>query len=1306
MYDFFKIIRKDTKNGIEIYPKFIVKKSKDLMVKGGDFYAVWLEKENKWSTDEDDLIKIIDDYILDYIRNDEYLKTLSNKILSPKFMWDSESQMIDKWHKYCQCQLRDNYHMLDKKLIFLNDEVKREDYSSKQLNYRLEENETPSYNKLISTLYSEEEKHKIEWCIGSIVAGETQNVQKFVVLYGSAGTGKSTILNIIQKLFDGYYSIFDAKSLGNSSNVFALEAFKNNPLVAIQHDGDLSRIEDNTRLNSLVSHEKMTINEKYKSTYTNSFNCFLFMGTNKPVKITDAKSGLIRRLIDVSPTGDKINFSEYHDLMERINFELGGIAWHCREVYLKDPEYYNNYIPTKMLDASNDFYNFVMDHYHIFKNDNGTSLTAAWALYKEYCEESIIPYKMTKRVFKEELKNYFKIYHERYKMNDGNRIRSYYEIFLDDKFAVKNKKKTVQKNNFLDELKKQDSIFDKIGAKYLAQYTTKYENPKSKWKDVKTKLKDLDTSILHFVKLPENHIVIDFDIKNKNGEKDILLNVKAASKFPETYCEVSKGGNGLHLHYFYNGDVDKLSRVYDKDIEVKVFKGNSSLRRKLTLCNNKKIATINSGLPLKEERRLDVVDKKTIQNEKHLIIMIKKCLAKEIFDNTTPNVYFIKKLLDEAYASDIVYDVAFLKEEIIAFAAQSTNQSDTCLKLIKDMHFSSKNENDYKESSGELAFFDIEIYPNLFLLCYNVNDGDQVIKMFNPSSTEVENFIKKYKIIGFNNRKYDNHLLYARLMGSSIEDLFNISSRIISSRNKSGDKKYLFREAYNISYTDVYDYSSKKQSLKKWEIELDIPHQELDFPWDQPIDKKNWETVAKYCENDVLATKAVFNATQPDFLARKILADLADSNVNTPTNTLTTKIIFGNDKKPELSYCDLKTGEIEYLNQKYKKSYVINEFPDYNFTMLDDNKWHNMYKDEDVSFGGYVYTEPNIYYNVALLDIASMHPHSAINMDYFGKYTKLFEDLVKVRILIKHGKLNEAKKLFNGKLNKFLENEELAKQIPYALKIAINSVYGLTSAKFDNAFHDDRNKNNIVALRGALFMITLREEVQKQGFTVAHIKTDSIKIPDATPSIINFCMEFAKKYGYTFEHEATYDRMCLVNKAVYIAKYKSDIECKKYYGYIPEKNQKYSKQWTATGTQFQVPYVFKTLFSKEDLDFKDMCVTQQVTTSIYLDYNENLKEDEHDYKFIGKIGSFCPIKAGCGGGLLKRISKDKTKYDYLSGAKGYRWNEASFIKMSGMYDDVDNTYFIKLIDDAIKAIEKYGDFKEFVEHEEEPFLFS
>ena len=235
-----------------------------------------------------------------------------------------------------------------------------------------------------------------------------------MVLYGAAGTGKSTVLNIIQQLFEGYYSVFDAKALGSSNNAFALEAFKSNPLVAIQHDGDLSRIEDNTRLNSLVSHELMTVNEKFKSTYTSQFKCFLFMGTNKPVKITDAKSGLMRRLIDVSPTGDKLSVKEYHSLVKQISFELGAIAFHCQQVYASNPGMYDDYVPLSMLGASNDFYNFMLDNYFIFVKEGGVSLKQAWEMYKQYCDDAKVVYPYSYRLFKEELKNYFKNYDERY----------------------------------------------------------------------------------------------------------------------------------------------------------------------------------------------------------------------------------------------------------------------------------------------------------------------------------------------------------------------------------------------------------------------------------------------------------------------------------------------------------------------------------------------------------------------------------------------------------------------------------------------------------------------------------------------------------------------------------------------------------------------------------------------------------------------------------------------------------------------------------------------------------------------------
>lgn len=602
MLDFMRVCTRTPKKGImEIYPKFIVGRCFDLMIRGGDFYAVWVEEKGLWSTDEDDALRLIDKELDKY--REENCKNIDDHIIV-LHMWDSDSGSIDKWHKYCQKQCRDSYIMLDEKIIFSNMEIGKKDYASKRLNYPLEKGKYDSWDKLIGTLYSENERAKIEWAIGAIVTGDSKTIQKFMVLYGAAGTGKSTILNIIQMLFEGYYSVFDAKALGSSSNSFALEAFKCNPLVAIQHDGDLSKIEDNTRLNSLVSHELMTVNEKFKSTYANRFKCFLFMGTNKPVKITDGKSGLIRRLIDVTPSGNKLSSKEYDSCMEKVKFELGAIAYHCREVYLENPGRYNNYIPLEMMGASNDFYNYVIDSFHIFKKDDGVTLKTAWERYKQYCDEAKVPYPYSQRNFKEELKNYFREFHELVSGDDGDRVKCSYKGFKSEIFfqEIEEEKKEDRIDSHFIKFDSTESIFDKEYADCPAQYASDKETPMNKWAGVKTKLSDLDTSKLHYVKVPENHIVIDFDIKDKNGKKSFEKNVEAASKWPKTYAELSKSGAGIHLHYIYTGDVNKLSRIYDDDIEVKVFTGNSSLRRMLTKCANIAIATISSGLPLKGEK--------------------------------------------------------------------------------------------------------------------------------------------------------------------------------------------------------------------------------------------------------------------------------------------------------------------------------------------------------------------------------------------------------------------------------------------------------------------------------------------------------------------------------------------------------------------------------------------------------------------------------------------------------------------------------------------------------------------------------
>ena len=1325
MVDFLNISTRSTKTGVDIYPTFrMYPKSKDLMIRGGDFYAVWIEELGLWSTDEDDVLSIVDSELTKYAK--EYQNKHPDTRVNILYTVDSSTGMVDSWHKYCQKQKRDSFEMLNETLVFSNSEPNKKDYASKKLPYPLEKGSIAAYDKIMSTLYTEEERHKLEWAIGAIVTGDSKYIQKFLVLYGAAGTGKSTILNIIQQLFEGYYSVFDAKALGSSSNSFALEAFKSNPLVAIQHDGDLSRIEDNTRLNSLVSHELMTVNEKFKSTYANRFKCFLFMGTNKPVKITDGKSGLIRRLIDVTPSGNKLPAAEYKRLVKQVGFELGAIAWHCKEIYLENPGAYDHYIPTSMMGASNDFYNFVLDAYHIFKKEDGTTLKAAWEMYKTYCDDAKVPYPLSQRAFKEELKNYFKEYNDRFNFEDGQRVRSYYSLFRTDIFESEKKPEgKIQKNisNLID-FKEQESIFDKECADCPAQYASAKETPSKKWDDVKTTLKEIDTSRTHYVKIPEKHIVIDFDIKDENGNKSFEKNLEAASKWPATYAELSKSGNGIHLHYIYTGDVTKLSRVYADNIEIKVFSGKSSLRRRLTKCNDLPMTTISSGLPTKGEKKMVSAD--VIKSEKGLRQMIKRNMEKEFHPGTKPSVDFIYKILEDAYERGMKYDLSDMKNEVYAFAMNSTNQADYCIKLVNQMHFKSEEPSVPIDSNNDkIIFYDIEVFPNLLLVNWKLQgEGNPIVRMINPSPSDIEELLQ-YRLVGFNCRRYDNHIIYARLMGYSNEQLYNLSQRIIN-----GEKNAFFGEAYNLSYTDIYDFASagNKKSLKKLEIEMGIHHQELGLPWDQPVPEEQWTLVAEYCDNDVIATEAAFNYLKGDWIARQILADLTGMTVNDTTNTLSTRLIFGNNKKPQGEFCyrdlsqpvkELDPEILEFLKETRpimmsqthgKDKSLLPYFPGYKY-----EGGKSTYRGIEVGEGGYVYAEPGMHTNVALLDVVSMHPTSMEDECIFGpKYTRVLRELKAGRVCIKHQDWDGLKNILDGKLvpyiQKIIDGEITAKDLSNALKTVINSIYGLTAANFDNPFRDVRNKDNIVAKRGALFMIDLMNEVQARGFTVAHVKTDSIKIPNATPEIIQFVMEFGQKYGYEFEHEATYEKMCLVNDAVYICKHDG--------------------KWDATGAQFAVPYVFKTLFSKEPIEFNDLCETKSVKSAIYLDMNETLPdvaaeekelakyetlykkqkitddefndicnrlkpviESGHDYRFVGKVGNFCPVLPGKGGGLLVRDQNGK--YYNVTGTTGYRWLESELVR--GINEEyIDRSYHNALVDAAVETISQYGDFEWFV----------
>ena len=1322
MFDFLKVTKTFRNSRYYYKPTFITKTSiKDLLVRGQAFYAVFDHSTGFWTKEKARLIEMIDEQVREYAENDVGNSILSDEAHGPVIvqMADSANHIVEQFDRFCKTLGDNQEHMLDMKMLFSNSEVSRKDYATKTLDYPLQYCPTPYYDALCETLYLPDEREKWEWAVGCMIAGESSKIQKMFAFYGEPGTGKSTIISgILAKQVmggrkAGYAVKFEAVNLVGG-NEFGTDFLENDSILAYDDDAELDKINARSTLNKIVSHETVRVNCKFKSPFMTNPNCIVFVGTNDPIQLSP-NSGMRRRLIDIRPTGNLVSADMYDECMEHIPFEKSGIAWRCLQVYKKlGRHYYDHYIAEDMLARTSPFHNFVVEN--VMELKDGISLAKAYDMYVSYAE--ICKYKNV--IVRYKFRDTLKLYYDKY--SDGK-----FEGFRWEKIGEK-RPETVKIDicGWL-QFDKTNSLFDKKFAGQPAQYANEEGLPSYKWSNVNTTLSDISTNKLHYVKMPEEIICLDFDIRGEDGEKSFEKNLEAASKFPPTYAELSKSGCGIHLHYIYTGgDPKELSRIYEDNVEVKVFTGNSALRRCLTKCNDIPIAELSSGLPMKVKGGKNMVDWDGFKNEKILRAMIIKNLKKEYHPATKPSIDYIDKLLSDAYDSGVSYDVRDMQNDVLAFAMASTNKADYCVELVSRMHFCSKDilenerelENNTVDENAPIVFFDVEIAPSYkqyveycnnngidinplipkdskahFLICWKYRgDGKKIQKMLDPKPEEVEALFK-YRLIGFNNRDYDNHMVWAASQGYTPSELYSLNSKIIVEK----DRKAKFGQAYNISYTDIYDFAAgdNKMGLKKYEIKLHLDHVEWDRPWYEPIPDDRLVDWVNYCSNDVLSTEVVFDYLKDDYEAREILAKLAGGTVNDTTNSLTTKLLTHDipDPQSQYIYTDLSTifPGYEYHPEGIDKERYSTE-PG---TKVSTRK--SIYMGEDPSEGGFANCpHPGVYFNVGLFDVVSMHPHSAIRLKIFGEeITKRFENLVEGRVAVKHIREvgDDAYKEAIRRLGPIVEEifdgvrpedvKAKAKAVANALKTAINSVYGLTSAKFDNKLRDPKNVDNIVAKYGALFMITLKHKVQEMGYTVVHIKTDSIKIANVDDNIKKFIMDFGKKYGFTFEHEATYSKMCIVDDAQYVA-------------YEVEADGEKLKEpfWTVTGAKFAPPYLFKNLFTHEEVVFDDYPEIKSVSdAAIYI------STDGTD-KFIGRIGSFVAVKEGYGGELV-RVKGDKRAA--VTGTKGYLWNESEIIRKHPERLDLD--YYRNECDKAIEAINEYYPFDDFVNYEPMDFLF-
>lgn len=1240
----------------------------DIVVHGGNFAGFYDQDSGMWKPKTDFFAYALD--ILNEVAEEERIKHPSQTIIvqNPIHL---DSKVAAKIDAYMKARDDDSDILFNQKIIWQNEKPSKFDFATTTMDYSLSQAGCPNYDALMGILYSPEDRTMMEWLAGAALCGDGNKVDKFVYLEGEPGSGKSTFLNILERVFGPYGASIKAEDLASSSGTFATAQLKNGPLVAIQHDGDLSKIEQNTTLNNIVSHEPVYINEKYAKGYYVRLKTVLFVASNEALRLTNSLSGLLRRCLDPMPTGKLIPRDKYDVLYAGAMAELGAIAQRMIDVYQSlGHRAYNGYRSTRVVRTGNPLGYWVERTRDCdWARDDECLLSDEYQLYRAYCEgTSIKP--MSKFMFERQMHFFWSEAIEEIGDNNSKDVRYigyswHSNAFVKPIFPLYEAKMDEVDQPATDDwlafLSHSDAILEDACKDMPAQYAAEAGCPRVSWDKVTTTLSNIISSELHYVKMQPNHIVIDLDGRNKDGAKDISVNIEKAKALglPPTYAELSKSGNGIHMHYFYDGDTDRITRSIDDDVEVKVFNGNASLRRKFTLSNGLPIATISSGIPLRQQS--SSIKSTDIKDARHLENIIKKGLRGE-FGSHVSTIDFFEHILNDVYEkNEFQYNLLSYKQDIVNYASMSTHHAKECSNRALAFPYKSR---DYVDERP-IAFFDMEVFPNYNCLVWKVIGGKKITERF-PSAKTLTTFFRAYRAIGYNNKDYDNAIAWCIMQGGTVSEVYQLSHKIVKERKS----RFIPREAIALSYSDVLDYCSTKQRLKKWELELGIVHKECPYDFDKPLPEEAYPEVEEYCGYDVDATEAVFNATQDDWAARKIMLKMVESlygsrlglSENSSTNDITAAIIFGDDRHPQdqFVYTDLS-----------------DQFPGYSYEVK-NGKVVSTYKGEVTSEGGLVRAILGYYERVGVADVASMHPSTIRVLNLFGpKYTKRYGDLVDARFACKHNSWDELRgNVFEKAIHDVVDSGMAPMKAlgGKPLKIPINAVYGESSAKFANRFKDPRNVDNIVAKRGALFMIDLRDKMLSLGYQPIHIKTDSMKFANFTDELFDIIKDFGKLYGYSFELEEFYSVFCLVTKADYIA------------------FNTFTNSWEFRGTKFGQKrgdkyggYVFKTLFSHEEYESLDFAINKSSDTGVFYIGD----------KFCGRNINVVAVKEQYGGTMMVDSNGARS---HVQKTTGYFFKEyEELVENPDWFQEIDLTYYDAMVASAKESIEKYIPFETFLE---------
>ncbi|MGK9295795.1 hypothetical protein [Melissococcus plutonius] len=391
-------------------------------------------------------------------------------------------------------------------------------------------------------------------------------------------------------------------------------------------------------------------------------------------------------------------------------------------------------------------------------------------------------------------------------------------------------------------------------------------------------------------------------------------------------------------------------------------------------------------------------------------------------------------------------------------------------------------------------FYDIEVFKEDALVVFK-NIKKEIVKIFHNNFDGVLDLITDKILVGYNNYWYDDAVLTAMIAHWSPYQIKQLNDRIIS-----GDRvKKIHPSIQSLDCFQQIDVA--KPSLKKIEGNFgkSIIESKIDFTIDRKLTPDELKETIDYCSYDVDTTIDIFKLRQKDYFEPKqLVIDMLPDKQQAYAKKWNTTTISANvlAPKPMPKWADIRLGAYD-KNGNYELLDIPPQGAIDLWLTKDKGKYtHKEFGcDLEFSFGG-LHGVPNNkqkrFENVLLLDVASLYPNIIMKLNALGKSTKTYQQIVERRLSIKH----------------------TDKQLSGALKLVINSCYGLLNNEYSTLYNPKAAKS--VCMYGQICLYDLCKRLAPTCKLV-NINTDGVAFTTQSDYYKTIWHEWEEDYGFTLE---------------------------------------------------------------------------------------------------------------------------------------------------------------------------------------------